>query len=331
MLALRSCLLVAAAIAALGCSKQSEEPHGQPVLLQVLWEIGGPPQLVWSRDADAAVVALAPATVTKIDFVFDRRLDGARIEDTVDGGPAPKANPPITIHWPDMTATMSDPPFVADVFYNSLPAWGIGTTHAFVRPRIVGLPSATPVTFSLDPNGLTSVYGEPMDGPPEITVTTEPLTATLPNSTATVPTSYLAPIAFSTRAAALPALAAFVHVASGGATLPFVLAGDKDDRRRVYVKPADCLGGWPPGARVDIDLDPGLPDGFGRPLAAALKGSFMTAAIAGPPVDGGCAPTDGGTPDGGATDGEANDTRTGDADISDAGISDAEPDAAQAN
>ena len=48
------------------------------------------------------------------------------------------------------------------------------------------------MTFLLDANGLTSVYGEPMDRPAEITVTTSPLSVTLPNSTATVPLSYQA-------------------------------------------------------------------------------------------------------------------------------------------
>ena len=75
----------------------------------------------------------------------------------------PKANPPITVGWPDMDTVMSNPAFAADVFYNSLPTYGQGTTTAFVQHPRPGFPSATAVTFLLDPNGLTSVYGEPMD------------------------------------------------------------------------------------------------------------------------------------------------------------------------
>ena len=41
-----------------------------------------------------------------------------------------------------------------------------------MKPHIAGFLGHDPVTFTLDPNGLTSVYGEPMDGPTTITVTT---------------------------------------------------------------------------------------------------------------------------------------------------------------
>src|SRR5215471_15585820 len=260
----RRLLLVAALAVALGCTKQPETPHGSPVLLQVVWEVGGAPTVVWNRDPDAAVAPLAPAGGSKIDFVFDRRLDGARVEDTVDGGPAPKANPPITVGWPDMAMVMADPPFAANVFYDSLPNWGPGTTSAFMQPVIAGFPSATAVTFTLDPNGLTSVYGEPLDGPTTVTVMTSPLTITLPSSTATVPTDYLAPIAFSTRAPAHAALMSFIHVSTGGRALSFDLVNDARDGRRVYVRPLGCL--WPIDARVDVTADAGLPDGFGRTL-----------------------------------------------------------------
>jgi hypothetical protein len=298
MLVARRRLLLAMAIAACGCRKQAEEPHGSPSLLEVLWEVDGVPTLVWSRDADAAVAALASAAGSRVSFVFDRKLDGARVEDTVDGMPVPKANPPITVSWPGSDATtMSDPPFVGDVFYNSLPDFGLGTSYAFLRPRIAGYPSATTITFTLDPSGLTSVYGEPMDGPVTIEVNTTPLAVALQTSTATVSTSYMAPILFSTRAPAGRALIPFVHVATGGATLPFDIIGDAGNAKRVYVVPAACLNGWPADARIEITVDTGLPDGFGRPLAAGVQGSFMTSRIAGPPADGGCGPGDAGTTD----------------------------------
>ena len=300
-------LPLVAALAAIGCAKQPEAAHGSPVLLQVVWEVAGAPTIVWNRDPDAAVAPLAPAAGSKIDFVFDRRLDGARIEDTVDGSPAPKANPPITVGWPDLATVMADPPFAANVFYDSLPNWGPGTTSVFVQPIIAGFPSATPVTFTLDPNALTSVYGEPLDGTSMVTVTTSPLTITLPSGTATVPTDYVAPIVFSTRAPDHRALTTFVHVSAAGQALPFDLLNDARDETRVNLKPLGCL--WPVASRVDISLDAGLPDGFGRPLAAAAKGSFMTAKIASQPVDAGCAPGDAGA-----------------ADANDAGATDAPPD-----
>jgi len=308
----RRLLLVAALAVALGCTKQPETPHGSPVLLQVVWEVGGAPTVVWNRDPDAAVAPLAPAGGSKIDFVFDRRLDGARVEDTVDGGPAPKANPPITVSWDDMATVMADPPFAANVFYDSLPNWGPGTTSAFVQPIIAGFPSATAVTFTLDPNGLTSIYGEPLDGTSTVTLMTSPLTVGLPSGTATVPTDYLAPVTFSTRAPAGAALTSFIHVSAGGQALPFDPQNDSRDATRLYLKPRGCP--WPVDSRVDITVDPGLPDGFGRPLAATAKGSFMTARIASQPIDGGCGPgdasvmdaNDGGADDAGPADGQSN-------------------------
>jgi hypothetical protein len=143
------------------------------------------------------------------------------------------------------------------------------------------------------------------------------LTVTLPNSAAVVSTSYMAPIAFSTRAPGADAIVPFIRVTSRGAALSFA-ATAASDRKRVYLLPVGCLGGWPPGARVDIAVAAGLSDGFGRPLAAAATGSFMTAPIAATPVDGGC----------GMDDAASGDAGTGDAGLDDAGIGDAGPDEA---
>jgi hypothetical protein len=309
-------LLLAAVVASLGCGKAAEEPHGSPVLLEVLAEVDGFTHKIWSLDPDAGLPATVSANTSKISFVFNRRLDGARIEDTIDGNPAPKANPPITASWPDMATVMSDPPFAADVFYNSLPAFGAGTTYAFMRPRIVGFPSATEITFTLDPNGLTSVYGEPMSGPTEVKMTTSPLSLTLPNSTATVPVTYQAAIMFSTRAPAGSVMKPFVRVSASGTALPFDLLADVTDARKIYVVPT-CADGWPSSMRVEIKAEMGVPDGFGRPLGAAATGSFMTSRIASLPVDGACGPLDAGSIDAGTPDA-----------ASDAGAPDTAPDVA---
>jgi len=299
----RALLLIVPLVAALACEKQPEAPHGSPVLLQVAWEVAGAPTIVWSRDPDAAVSTEAPAAGSKIDFIFDRRLDGARVEDTIDGGPSPKANPPITVGWPDMATAMSNPAFAANVFYDSLPNWGPGTTNAFLQPVIPGFPSGTSITFTLDPNGLTSVYGEPMDGPTTVTVMTEPLQVTLPKGTATVPTSYLATIVFSTRAPAAATLMPFIHVSWLGTPLTFDLQNNTGDVKVIYIRPLGCGGAWPAGARVDVTVDAGLPDAFGRTLAAPANGLFTTANIGASAVDGGCGPADGGATDAAPGDG----------------------------
>lgn len=311
------CLLVVATIAALGCGKETEQPRGAPILKYVTWLVDGVPRLVWSRDADAAVAAAVPAAGSKIDFVFDGKLDGARIEDSVGGNPVPKANPPITVGWPDMATVMSNPAFAVDVFYNSLPLYGPGTTSAFVQTHAAGFPSATTVTFTLNANELTSVYGEPMVGPTEISVTTEPLVVTLPLSNATVSTSYRAPIAFSTRGPSTASLKAFVQVTTGGAALPFELMRDTADSKRLLAVPMGCL--WPPGARIDVSVAAGAPDAFGQPLAAAVMASFMTAPFAAE-VDAGCG-FDAGASDATTTDTGPTDTAPADGGTTDAGQS----------
>jgi hypothetical protein len=332
---MRRCLLAAATIAALGCNKTPEAPHGAPVLIEVMWEVKGIPTRVWSRDADAMVAAEAPPQGSRVDFVFDRRLDGARVEDTVNDAPVPKANPPITAGWPDMSTVTSDPPFGATVLYNSLPDWGPGTTYAFLTPHVAGFPAGTAVTFTLDPNGLTSVYGEPMDGPTTITVKTGGFTVTLPNGSATAPTSYRVPLVFSTRAPRWEALLPFIHVLDGVTPLPFDLKNDGGDSTLLYIIPLGC-GQWPAGKSITLSADQGLPDAFGRPLAIPVTGRFTTAPI------GGCGTTDAGTDaaagDGGGAggtdaataDGGANDAGATDGGATD-GVADGPDDAAQSN
>ena len=288
---LRHLLVVAAVAAAAGCSKQPEARRGSPVLLDVFWQSMGGRALIWSRDADAAIAPSVPAAAIEIDFVFDRRLDGERIEDSDGGVPVSKPNPPVTVGWADAATVMSDPPFAASVFYNSIGAFGPNTSYVLVRPQLVGFPSQTTINFTLDPGGLTSAYGEPMDGPTEISVATAPLSiVSLPTGARTAPTGFLAPVSFSTRvdvAARAALLAPFVHVAAAGTPLGFTLVADPGDRMLLYVAPAACDGKWPAGVLVDMTFDAGFPDAFGRPLPTAVTGNFMTSTT-GAATDAGC-------------------------------------------
>jgi hypothetical protein len=287
-------LLIVAAVAvgfAAGCSKGPEARRGSPVLLQAFWQTLGGRALIWSRDADAAIAPAVPAAGTEIDFVFDRRLDGERVEDSDGGVPVSKPTPPVTVGWADAATVMSDPPFAVSVFYNSLGAFGAETSYVLVQPRLAGFPSGTTINFMLDPAGLTSPYGEPMDGPTEISVATEPLSiVSLPTGARTAPTGFLAPVSFSTRVdvvdrAAL--LAPFVHVAAAGTPLGFTLVADPGDRMLLYVAPATCNGKWPAGVLVEMTFDAGLPDAFGQPLPTAVTGNFVTSTTGGA-TDAGC-------------------------------------------
>jgi hypothetical protein len=286
----RSAFALAAAALLLGCSSSPQEPHGSPVLIAVYWAAGGNRALVYESDPDAAVADSVPAAATEVDFVFDRRLDGSRVEG---------ASPPIAVSWPDSAGIMSDPPFGADAFYNSASVFGGQSAYVFLRPHLPGFPSGTTVTFQLDKTKLTSAYGEPMIGPDQIVVSVAPLTV-LPGSATSADAlppqalGFMFRVVFTGRMAKPPALAPFTHVTSAGVPVPFSIAADLNDPRAIYISPGGCGARWPAGASIEVNFDPGLPDAFGVPSASALRGgSFST--VAGPVPDAGCTTGDAGT------------------------------------
>jgi len=293
-------LLLAAGLVGAACSSNAE-PHGSPILIQVFWIASGQKTLVWTVGADPPVSAIVPAAGEEIDFVFDRRLDGNRIEDTVTTGgvemTVAKAMPPITVTWPGFSpATFSD-----QVLYNSVPVYGGATAYVFLQPSQVGFPASDTVTFSLDKTGLTSAYGDQMTGPAQIDVATGPFSATFGLPTGSdggsvpVPPNFMLPIVFSNRAGSPAALSAYVQVKAGGRTLPVSLAAKGGDPTVVYLSPAICLGGWPTDTPIGVTLLAGLPDAFGDTLATRVETTFTASggATAGP--DGGCGVPDAGS------------------------------------
>jgi hypothetical protein len=294
-----SALLLAAGLLGAACSGNAE-PHGSPVLSQVFWIASGQRTLIWTYGADPPLAPTVPAAGQEIDFVFDRRLDGNRIEDTVTtNGVAmtvPKAMPPITVDWPDFSATI----FGDQVLYNSEPIYGGATAYVFLQPALVGFPTSATVTFSLDKTGLTSAYGDQMTGPAQIDVATGPFSATfgLPGGSdggsALVPAGFMVPIVFSNRAGSVAALTPYVRVTAAGRALPFALAANSSDPTIVYLSPATCLGGWPSDASSEVTLLAGLPDAFGGELTADVGTSFMAAAGTSSGRDGGCPVADAG-------------------------------------
>ena len=218
----------------------------------------------------------------EIDFVFDRLLDGNRIEDTVTVNgmqtTVSKAAPPITVTWPDAATAMSTPPFSDQVLYNSLPFYGtndqlrsaqaaggripvVGHGHLHPRPdRPHQRGRRTDARSQPDLRRDRRVFG---------VVRFAVCTAGADASTA-VPSGCMLPVAFSNRVAGPAAVEPFVHVSAGGATLPVVLAGNagdptvifrvarqlpgrlavgrddrRDDRRRA-VPPTRSAYRWPP-------------------------------------------------------------------------------------
>jgi hypothetical protein len=295
-------LLLAAGLAAAACSSDGE-PHGSPVLLSVQWIAGGTTTQVWTP-TETGIVQARPAG-QEVDFVFDRLLDGNRIEDVVTQNDVettvPTSTPPITTSWPDAATAMSTPPFSDQVRYNSEPYYGPATAYVLLQPAAVGFPSADTITFSLDKAGLTSAYGDQMIGPSQISVTTGPFSASflLPSGSdgsASVPPSYMLPVIFSNRVASTTELEPFVQVEASGVPVPVVLTANASDPTVVYLSPASCLGGWPIGVPIGVTIAAGATDAFGVAMAGEAQTTFMASGLAPVAPDGGCAAaaTDGG-------------------------------------
>jgi hypothetical protein len=291
--------LLLAAVSIWGACSGDAEPHGSPVLIEVSWIAAGKPTLVWTLNPNPSLATVAPPAGQEVDFVFDRRLDGNRIEDTVaDGGDemtVAKPNPPISVSWSGASAT-TDPAFSDRVLYNSEPVYGGITAYAFLQPALVGFPAASTVTFSLDKTELTSAYGDQMTGPAEIEVATGPFSASfgLPagaNGDVSVPANFMLPIIFSNRAASAASIAPFVECTAGGVAMPFSLAVNASDPTIFYLSPASCPGSWPAGTPIEVTLRAGLPDAFGVGLAAPASASFTSTGAAAS-ADGGCAAPD---------------------------------------
>jgi hypothetical protein len=269
------------------CSSTPDAPHGAPVLMNVYWTAEGSRYTIWSSpDApDPAQVTTVPALGSEIDFVFNRRLDGSRIEDTVTQGGVSveqsKAIPPITVTGFDPQAVA--PPFQLDVLYNSLAVFGGATSYVLAKPRTPGFPSATALTFQLDRSSLTSPYNEPLGMPDTVSIATRDFSVEIRLPTGgdggapVVAGSFQLPLGFSNQPSDSGQVLPFIHLRVGGADLPINILADSLNPSLLRVVPGGCLTAWPPSSTIDVTIDPGLPDAFGVGLAAAATASFQTA------------------------------------------------------
>lgn len=305
--AVAAAAVVAGAAAGAGCSPSTPTaPHGAPHLAAIYWTARNASVesrvLVWSppQFPDSSQVARPLPFVSELDFVFDRRLDGNRIEDTV------TVNGVTTSRSKDPTPITADPAVPLTVLYNSAPFYGGSTSFVLVRPQPAGLPSGATVTFAIDRSAITSPYDEALAEPDSIQLTTADFAVQVGKpaadggTAAAVAGDYRLPLLFTNRTAAVETIAPFVHArvradpdagTSPGDALPVALLVDATDASVVYLAPAarpGCPAAWPAGATVDVTVDAGLPDAFGVPLAAAATGSFTVRAGAG------CGESDGG-------------------------------------
>jgi len=180
---------LAACLAA--CSSTPQEPHGSPVLVEVYWAAAGELQLVWANEPRSDMTNRVSPVVTEIDFVFDRRLDGSRLEDLVTMNGVTTAVPK-NVEDPSMSAihvgsTGKDPVGLV-VDYNSVPRFGGDTAYVFARPQLPGVPAISgPLTFTFDTRYLTSGYAEPATVPADgVPVFVSPFSAAIAVGTSTV-------------------------------------------------------------------------------------------------------------------------------------------------
>jgi hypothetical protein len=294
----------------LGCGA-GEVPHGAPVLENVYWDLigsatgagclvpthdaagvlGGVPSnqcLVWSKDGDSSQIATVPPAANQFNLVFDRVLDGSKIEDTItDGGVSvqyPKLDggvnaSPVTVDWPGIEQQPQPPPLALVVWYNSvpLPFAAAASSYVYGRARSDNLPvdapnptltfpSNTTITIHLDHTRITSKYNEPMIGPETITVKTAPFSVLValpaPASDGVLPrapVNYWVPLEFSNR---VGDLASHVQVTQNGRVLSsaeYRLVPDPTAPTRVQVRPIDVR--TTPRAAGDLTTRPFWDDG----------------------------------------------------------------------
>jgi hypothetical protein len=332
-------LSAAASVALAGCSGGgASEPHGSPILTKVYWIVGGSSYLAWSKEDDIAMTSPVPPGASQINFVFDRRLDGSRIEEVTTVNDVrivtPKDPPPVRATWPDMAATAEAAPFSLTSSYDPVPPYGSGTAMVFSRPTTPGFPADSTVTFTLLTTQLTSAYGEPATVPDSIPVKTGSFNVTVGSTSGSVVSSFQVPLAASNRLAAPPTTESrFVHVSANGVAVPYKLLADVTLTSRWFVVPADCLGGfWPAATTFTVTVDPGFPDAFGSELKESATGKFTTGAGSASGADASCSIPDAGPTDAGsdaAPSGDAGaDAGNSDGGVSDGGLSDAANDAA---
>ena len=343
---LAGAIVLAAALGA-GCNG-NKAPHGSPILRKVYWQVGTQQFPIWSIDQpDGGAPGPVPAAASQFNLVFDRVLDGSKIEDTVTingvSGPQAKANPPVMVSWPGMDTAVSEPPFGLSVWYNSVPLINEPAGSAYVYGREVpSYPSDTAITITLDETRITSQYDEPMTGPSSFLVMTEPFSLLgveppggagggadagddagaantdsqdagddtgdggdggrvpdeLPHGRQ-APVNYWVSLHFNNLPAAAAVIRPYIHVTSNGAPYDtFKLVSDPDDPTRVHLQPfvihdptltdpkPVAMTRWDEGARIDVTIDPGLPDVFGKPLVTPASASFIACSAC---ADGGVA------------------------------------------
>ena len=126
-----------------------------------------------------------PPSPTQFNLVFDRVIDGSKIEDTVTTNGVSRQQPmamsPVTVSWPvpAMNPPLG-PAFNLAVWYNSIHLATADPSTSYVYGRATpSYPSSASISIAIDANGITSQYNEPMAMVAPIVVQTQPFSVTL--------------------------------------------------------------------------------------------------------------------------------------------------------
>lgn len=280
---------LAAAIASIGvifASGCHSSSGGSPVLIGARWKLVD--RTVDVLDIPNLVVA--PAAV-RLELVFDRRLDGDKIEDGSQAVPQPRADPPVHVTFAGAPGSIP-----LTVVYASNATGGPAVWASPTNPE--AFPAGRTLTFTLDRSHITGTDGTPFTGPASVTVTTAPFSVDLlvPPPAAARPSSVI-PLSFNNPPAPASVLGHVRVVDSQGEALPVSVYVDNRNRQLWNVEPA-CAGGWPAGGPFTVVVAASVTDLYGAPLGHEASAMFSL-----PPGDGGaeagCLSGDGGSSDSG--------------------------------
>ena len=265
----------------IGCGSKST---GSPVLIGARWKL--PDRTLETLNVADLVV---PPGAQRFELVFDRRLDGDRIEDGSGGIPRPRANPPVHVAFPGAPSG-----YGLTVVYASN---ATGGPAIWVTPGgDASFPSAKTLTFSLDRGNITSTDGTPFTGPSVLTVSTAPFSVDIlvPPLGAALPSSVV-PLSFNDAPLAA-SVAPHVRVEDGtGTSLPIFVVVDSRNRQLWNVQPV-CAGGWPSAKALTLVVTTEVTDLYGAPLGSEARGTFSVGGDAGAPSSS-CAGPDAATED----------------------------------
>jgi hypothetical protein len=316
-------------LAGAGCGNSNTTPPGSPVLQGVYWMQLGQATMVsqvWSADGGGTTAPMVAAP-QQFDLLFDRPIDGTRVEYTDGSMQGPVAKAPVSVklaNGDDLPP--SNPPFQLSVWYSSTPPAFVspssGTAYVYGRQapaqpedgfsETPGYPSGSTLQILIDKNtatGLVGKLGEPIETPGATTnadnqavieVQIAPFTLSIAALTAPVLANARVQLQFSAKPYGDQAMvASFIHVQASGADVPFKLVPSPTNPTLRFLEPADSISSWPAGVPITVTVDPGLPDAYMVPLAEGQSTTFTACET---PT---CGPVDGGvatTPDGGVAD-----------------------------